>query len=126
MARHGKLLGHAPTYIAQGAVRGQRFGQFVAGGVKECTVQGERVDCIFDADAADQKPVTCLVGGVQLVVAGAAVAEVAQLMTDNQGRAITYVAAGANRLAGLCGPGNSAGAAGDVIEAHHWPGGVNF
>ena len=100
----GKLTGHAT-----GVIRGKRFIKLSAsrqsgpavtdstgGGnyqVAECSVAGEKAVGVagFDAAIGAKVEVHCTPGMVIPVTAGAAIVVGAEVSTDSQGRAITYV-----------------------------------
>jgi len=93
MSAKGTLLGRRLTGTATGAILAHRCCKRVAGGWAQCSTQGEKVHGISQADYASGNP-DCVfdVGGFPKVYAGAAIADAAELMTDANGKAITYVA----------------------------------
>ena len=107
-------------------VTNRRFVKAAAGGiVNRCDTQGESsIGVIADRSISehaasqaiaqgDEAPV-CTEGDVE-VEAGAAIADNAEVMTDNAGRAITFAAGGGALALGKVVNGSSAGQAGDIL-----------
>lgn len=84
------------TGAASGAVIGGRFlkrDPAVEIGFKQCDTQGEKVRGLAYHDAVDKDVLSIVVEADKITVeSGAAVTDGAELMTDNVGRAIPYVA----------------------------------
>lgn len=96
-----------------------------AGIVNRCDTQGEAVyGVIADRTITDNAAVQSITAGDEAPVAtngdveveaGAAVADIAEVMTDNVGRAITFAAGGGALAVGKVVNGSSAAAAGNLL-----------
>ena len=102
---------------AGGTIRRRRFVKDAAGGkVVECSVAGEAA-CGINRDAADtvnHNEVAVFPGGDIIVESGAAVADLALVATDDQGRAVTAVPGDA--ILGKVKNGTSSSAAGQMLS----------
>lgn len=113
------------SFPVVGAIAAHRFCKLVEGGMSQCDTEGERVDGISGYAYADGYEMGVLYGlGSRTVEAGDAVGGAVEVMTDEDGRAIAHVPGGTNAVAGIVEPGSVALAAEDLIQVHHWPGGI--
>lgn len=93
MSQKGQLLGRGLTGTATAAISARRCCKRVAGGWAQCSTQGEKVDGISRADYnSGDTNASFEQAGYSTVYAGAAIAEAAEVMTDANGKVITYVA----------------------------------
>jgi hypothetical protein len=111
------------TREAGANVTKRRFVVEIAGGkVDRCSVEGEVANGVAAATATAGDEVGVKRGGTVIMEAGAAIADNAEVMTDNVGRPITAVGAGKYKL-GKITNGNYPGAAGDLcsVELYEVP-----
>jgi hypothetical protein len=93
---------HQFTGKCVGAITARRYCIKVDGGYAQVTTEGARPDCISMFDGADQERITFYRLGIHDVTSGAAVTDGATVMSDNAGRAITYVAGAGVWSSGVC------------------------
>ena len=115
--------GPAHSYTAGANVTAFRFVTEAAGGIVDrggAGAVGELCKGVATKTAAAGNAVGVVKEGTMIVEAGAVVADLAQVMTDAVGRAITYAAQGGTTryILGYVTNGSSAGAAGDFLSVH--------
>lgn len=88
-ANKGSINDDVYSVHAISAITPRRFVAKAVGGYQQNTAAGGRVDGVARYGAASGAEFGLYRGGIQLVEAGAAVADGDLIMSDNQGRAVT-------------------------------------